>query len=252
VSRLVRRVDDRLARCLGGALAPGLPRSLVELAADRFDASPLRLASDRARHGRLGWYIWQSRRVLGWTRGAEAVALIRQAYALPASPTIVEVGAFLGCSTILLAGARKLRGSGRVHAVDPFDASGDAYSVPYYLAIAGRGRATLRARFEANLRRAGVADRVELHQGRAEVVAAGWSAPIDLLFLDGDQSPAGAQAGYLAWARHLRSGAVIAVHNSVATEPEHDGSRRLVEELIRPPDYRDLRLVDSITFARRV
>jgi predicted O-methyltransferase YrrM len=190
--------------------------------------------------------------VLGWTRGAEAVALARQAYALPASPTIVEVGSFLGCSTILLAGARELRGSGRVHAVDPFDASGDAYSAPYYRAIAGRGRATLRARFEANLRRAGVADRVEVHQGRAEAVAAGWAAPIDLLFIDGDQSPAGARAGYLAWAAYLRPGAVIAVHNSVATEPDHDGSRRLVAELIRPPDYRDLQLVESITFARRV
>ena len=93
---------------------------------------------------------------------------------------------------------------------------------------------------------------VDVHQGGAEQVAARWSTPIDLLFLDGDQSPAGARAGYLAWARHLRPGGVIAVHNSIATEPEHDGSRRLVEELIRPPDYRDRRLVDSTTFARRV
>ena len=33
-----------------------------------------------------------------------------------------QIGSFLGCSTVLLAGARRLRGSGRVHAVDPFDA----------------------------------------------------------------------------------------------------------------------------------
>src|SRR5207253_1191645 len=130
--------------------------------------------------GRLGWYIWQSRRVLGWTRGAEAVALARQAYALAPGPTIVEVGSFLGCSTVLLAGARKLRGSGRVHAVDPFDASGDAYSAPFYAAIAGRDRSTLRERFEANLRRAGVSAWVDVHQGGAEQVAVGWSTPIDL------------------------------------------------------------------------
>ena len=125
-----------LAARLGGALAPGLPQTLVDLAGAWLNASPLRLGLDRARHGRLGWYVWQSRRVLGWTRGAEAVALARHAYALPRGATVVEVGSFLGCSTVLLAGARKLRGSGRVHAVDPFDASGDAYSVPYYRAIA--------------------------------------------------------------------------------------------------------------------
>jgi predicted O-methyltransferase YrrM len=240
-----------LARRLGGGLAPGLPRSLLDLAAAWLNASPLRLPLDRARHGRLGWYVWQSRRTLGWTRGAEAVALARHAYALPGSPTVVEVGSFLGCSTVLLAGARKLRGSGRVHAVDPFDASGDQYSAPFYRAIVGLEPGALLERFEANLRRAGVRAWVDVHRGRAEEIAAAWSTPVDLLFLDGDQSPAGARTGYLAWAGHLRPGAVVAVHNSLATEPEHDGSLRLVEDLIRPPAYRDVRLVGSTTFARR-
>jgi predicted O-methyltransferase YrrM len=241
-----------LARRLGAGLAPGLPRSPLDLAAAALNGSPLRLALDRARYGRLGWYVWQSRRVLGWTRGDEAVALARHAYALPGVPTVVEIGSFLGCSTVLLAGARKLRGSGRVHAIDPFDASGDLYSAPFYRAIAGREGGTLRDRFEANLRRAGVRAWVEVHAGGAEQVAAGWSRPVDLLFLDGDQSPAGARAAYLAWAPHLRRGAVVAVHGSVATEPEHDGSRRLVEALIRPPSYRDVHLIGSTTFAVRV
>jgi hypothetical protein len=68
-----------LARRLGGGLAPGLPRSSLDLAAAALNASPLRLVLDRARYGPLGWYVWQSRRVLGWTRGAEAVALARRA-----------------------------------------------------------------------------------------------------------------------------------------------------------------------------
>ena len=91
---------------------------------------PLSLLYDRWRWGPLGTYIARSRRIPSWTRGTEAVALARASESLPNGAVIVEIGAFLGCSAVLLAGARKLRGSGKVPCIDPFDASGDAISVP--------------------------------------------------------------------------------------------------------------------------
>ena len=51
-----------LSRRLGAGRAPGLPLTLRDLAAAWLNASPLRLALDRARYGPLGWYVWQSRR----------------------------------------------------------------------------------------------------------------------------------------------------------------------------------------------
>jgi len=110
-----------------------------------------------------------------------------------------------------LAGARKLRGSGRVHCIDPFDASGDSFSAPIYHALQASSTASLRDRFEMNLARADLLDWIEVHQARS---ANAWSTiPVQVL--------------------------------------GHDGSARLVEELVRPPEYAHICLVKSMTFARK-
>jgi predicted O-methyltransferase YrrM len=214
---------------------------------------PIHLRSDLVRLGRLGWTMWQSRRVTGWTRGEEAVRLAQVAHDLGEKATIVEIGSFLGCSTILLAGARKLRGSGKVHCVDPFDVSGDSFSVPVYDVIVGPRRATLRSRFERNLSRAGIRRWVEIHQGRAAEVARTWNSPVDMLFLDGDQSMEGVQAAYDAWSPNLLPGAVLALHNSRPgyRREAHDGHARLAEALVRTPDYGEVEHVGSTTFLRK-
>ncbi len=163
---------------------------------DLFAGSPLRLAYDRIRWGELGIPVWQSQQIIGWTRGAEAVALAQASYGLPEAAIVVELDSFLGCSTILLAGARKLAGSGLVYCVDPFDASGDAFSASIYQSIVQSLSSGLRAEFEANLRWADLSQWVVVLQGVAEAVAATWAQPIDLLFLDGDHSRAAVQAAF--------------------------------------------------------
>ena len=45
---------------------------------------------------------------------------------------------FSGVLRFFLAGSRKLKGSGHVHCVDPFAATGDAFSVPIYQRSLGR------------------------------------------------------------------------------------------------------------------
>ena len=51
----------------------------------------------------------------------------------------------------------------------------------------------------------------------------------------------------------MKPGAVLAVHNSRPgyRQESHDGSARLVEELVRPPEFEDVRYVRSMTFARK-
>src|SRR5262245_36980210 len=112
---------------------------------------------------RISEYLDQSTYLPGWYRGEEAQTLALVSHSLPEGAIIVEVGSFLGSGTVLLAGPRKVRGSGLVHCVDPFDCSGDAFSVPVYqnlLAAVGGGR--LRQRFEENLARAGIANWVNV------------------------------------------------------------------------------------------
>lgn len=198
-------------------------------------------------------WIARSETVEGWTRDDEAWALARTSYSLPDNAVVVEAGAFLGSGTILLAGARSLRGSGIVHAIDPFDGSGDEYSTPHYAQIAQGLKRSLRSQFDENMRAAGIESYVRAYSGTAESVAGGWSGPVDLLFLDGDQSPAGAKSAYTAWIPHLKTGGVIALHNSgerVYGEG-HDGYHRLAMNELRSPAFTDVRVAGSTTFARR-
>jgi len=215
--------------------------------------SRLRLASDYLHFGRLGRYIWLSRRIPGWTRGDEAVELARCAWSLGGEAVIVEIGAFLGCSTVLLAGARKLRGSGSVHTIDPFDATGDSFSTPIYRAIYDRLDTGGAQAFEANVNRAGVGNYVTVHQSTANEAASAWASPVDMLFLDGDHSREGARSTYESWIPFLLPGGMLAVHNSKPRSygKDHDGSRLLVREHIHPPEYSEIRCVGSTTFARR-
>lgn len=215
---------------------------------------PANRVSQLATAAALSKYVWRSARIIGWVRGAEAGALCYASFSLPDNAIIVEIGCFLGCSTVLLAGGRKLKGSGKVFCIDPFDASGDTFSAPIYGGIRASGTESLRKRFEANITSAGLESWVEIVQGRGEELGARWRGPIDLLFLDGDHSYEGVRATYEAWWPFLKIGGVIAVHNSSPGQyhPSHDGSMRLAAEIIRPPHYSEVRRVDTTTFARKV
>ena len=252
---------------------PGRGRTLVEvlavgggvvrdvgaaLRASRSAPFALRLGVEsaryRLRHGAPGRYLAHSSLVPGWTRGAEAFELLRVGAALPREAVIVEVGSFLGAGTICLAGSCAWRGGGRVHAIDPFDASGDPHSRPVYEALAAAGHGGLRQRFERNLAHAGLRAWVEIHAGTAQSVAATWREPIDLLFLDGDQSPEGARAAFDCWIPFLRPGGILALHNTAdrAYAPDHDGMLRVRREAVRAPFFDEIRLVDTTTFARKL
>ena len=207
----------------------------------------------RARYGPLGSYLSDTSTIPSWLGRGEALALAASCFSLPRDAVVVEIGSFLGKSAIMLAGARKQAGSGRVHCVDPFDASGDAFSVPVYREIASGDARPLRHRFEANIARAGLTGWVEAHEGTAASVAAAWTAPVDMLFLDGDQSPDGARLAYDSWSPFLKAGGIIALHNSVerAYAPGHDGIHLLAVHLVRPPQYGEISEVDTTTFARK-
>jgi len=148
-----------------------------------------------------------------------------------------------------MAGARKLRGSGQVHSIDPFDGSGDAFSVPVYQSIAASLAKPLRDAFESNIRRAGLTDWVTVHQKDAADAAGQWQDWIDLLYLDGDISREGTIKTYTAWEKWLRPGGVLVVSSTQTTEDHHNGPMHLVAEFIRPPAYQHIRHVEGITLA---
>jgi predicted O-methyltransferase YrrM len=208
----------------------------------------------RVRYGRFGAYLAEGLSIPSWLGVQEGLALATFAYSLRPNAIIVEIGSFLGKSAILLAGARKLRGSGTLHCIDPFDASGDTFSTPVYRSIAAAEARSLRERFDANIARAGLAAWVEVHQGTAVTVAASWNTPIDMLFLDGDQSPDGARIAFQSWEPYLRADGIIALHNSTSRTyaPDHNGIHLLATGVLRKPQFSDISAVETTTFARKV
>ena len=190
----------------------------------------------------------------GWRSEEEARALLEVAMGLPAGAVIVEVGVFMGRSTLLLAHSRRACGGGRVHAIDAFDGSGDEFSVPHYAELlAASGRPDLLSAFLAGMATYGVEPWVEVHEGEASEIGLAWREPVDLLMLDADQSVIGARRTYEAWAPALRPGGVLVLSNTADREyaADHDGYHRVGRESVVAPAYAEVRRVGGLTFARR-
>lgn len=137
--------------------------------------------------------------IKGWLTKAQGRLLWDEAVSLRPGSTVVEIGSHQGRSTVVLANA--VAGSGStVVAIDPF--------------VDGRlfgGRAT-RDLFEANLRRAGVADAVSLLAEYSTRARPSWSAPIDALYIDGKHDY-WTLSDDLRWAEYLPQGSPVLVHD---------------------------------------
>lgn len=207
----------------------------------------------RIRLGKLVTYLELSERIPGWKRGAEAEEMALVARSIHRDALIVEIGVFLGSASVLLAGARQLAGSGMVHCVDPFDASGDEYSAPVYSEIAAGFSSSLRDQFMGSILAADLTDFVTVHEGTAETIGDIWDQPIDLLFLDGDQSIEGARSAFDIWEPWLRTGGTLVMGNSSPREyePHHDGNFRITVERVIEPAYRNIRVIGTTTFAEK-
>jgi predicted O-methyltransferase YrrM len=188
----------------------------------------------------------------GWRWADDLRRLGRETLALRDPATLVEVGCFFGRSTLVLAGALQIRGSGSLHCIDPFDASGDAFSTPHYARLlAAQGGGSMRDHVTATLERHGLLHRVHLHTARAIEVDRDAFGALDLLLLDGDQSRVGAQAAYAHWAPKLRPGGLLVVGNSAvrAYEADHDGHAMLVETCLVRDGFTKIERGDT-TFAK--
>ena len=204
------------------------------------------------RHG-IGKFALRSQGITGWVSPEETMELARRSYAIDGDAVIVEVGSFLGGSTVALAGGRKLRGQGRVYCVDPFDASGEDYSRPFYVEIRDSEVTPLRQRFEQNITWAEVREWIEVREGLSSTIVKTWNRPIDFLFLDADLSSVGAREIHDAWFPWLKAGGTIVLDNTADNDfrPGHEGNWRLVREVIVPPAYLEQERFRSLTFARK-
>lgn len=148
--------------------------------------------------------------VRGFLIEGDVLQLHEHAREVPPGGTIVEIGSFMGLSTIVLATGLVETGNlaARIHCVDTWEGSPEHRD----LDLVRRGR--LYDLFLANVQDAGIADLVRPVR-LPSVEAAGRFAPgsVDLLFVDGDHSEAGAYADLRAWWPAVRPGGTVIGHD---------------------------------------
>jgi hypothetical protein len=151
----------------------------------------------------------------------EGLALYEAARLSPGP--LLEVGSYLGKSTLYLAAAARELGT-QVVTVDHHRGSeehqpGWEYHDPS-LVDRTVGRLDTLPGFRHTIASAGVEDVVVAVVARAEDLARLWSTPLGFLFLDGSHTEESAQRDYRSWAPHLHG--ILAIHD-VFPDPADGG-----------------------------
>jgi predicted O-methyltransferase YrrM len=138
---------------------------------------------------------------------------------------LLEVGTYCGKSAVYLGAAARAAGT-VLFTVDHHrgseenQAGWDHHDLE--VVDPATGRMDTLPFFRATIEAAGLEDCVIGVVGRSEAVAAAWGSALGFVFIDGGHSEAIAMADYAGWARHLRSGGLLAVHD-VFERPEDGG-----------------------------
>jgi hypothetical protein len=143
--------------------------------------------------------------VRGYLSQKEMDFLAMAAACPTATGVMLEIGSFMGKSTIILAEAGRVAGDSHLVAVDPLTYR--PHKDPLF------GKEDCLKEFTANLRGAGVEELVEFHQMVSQGLAPGWKRKIRFLWIDGDHSYEGAKNDFDLFSSHLADGAIVALHD---------------------------------------
>jgi len=140
----------------------------------------------------------------------------------------VEIGSARGKSTCYIGLALKRNGRGKLYAIDPHTRTN----------WNDQGPVDTLAIIRKNLRKARVADYVEIVRKTSGEAVAGWSARIDMLFIDGDHTYEGVKADWERFSPFMNPFGVVVFHDTlwnIRPDPnwqrEDMGVPRFVDEL---------------------
>jgi predicted O-methyltransferase YrrM len=161
-------------------------------------------------------------------------AAVAAAAAVPGAP-LLEVGSYCGRSTIWLGAAAREAGT-VLFTVDHHRGSeenqpGWEWHDPT-LVDAELGVMDTLPTFRRTILRAGLEDVVVAVVGSSPLVAAHWSTPLALCFIDGGHGVEPARADYAGWTPHVAPGGLLAIHD-VFPDPA-DGGRPPYEDIYLP------------------
>jgi len=145
--------------------------------------------------------------ITGHLTDREARHLAMLAFLTKDEGELLEIGSFMGKSTVLLSmAAGKATGNPRIVAVDPL-------TQPAKTDPDVAGNQPSRDHFFANLKKAGVETEVEFYEMLSCELAKTWVKPLRMLWIDGDHTYKGVLSDFENFAPHLIPGGIIAMHD---------------------------------------
>lgn len=151
---------------------------------------------------------------------------------------IVEIGNWLGRSTVALALGSKKENWSKVYSIDPHIYDKDESLKGY----------ELREEFLSNLLELNLFDTVYPIELPSNVPAGNWNEKISLLWIDGDHSYEGCRSDVENWFPHVQEGGTILMHDF---NYERFDVRRVVEEVMKSDGYKEVdRLDHTIAFRK--
>ncbi|BBX43553.1 class I SAM-dependent methyltransferase [Mycobacterium simiae] len=180
-------------------------------------------------------------RVTGFMPEEEGRALYDAAQRYLDGGVGVEIGTYCGKSTVLLGAAAQQR-NGVLYTVDHHHGSEEHQAGWQYhdssMVDEVTGLFDTLPTFRRTLDAAGLDDHVVAIVGKSPVVARDWRTPLQFLFIDGGHSEAAATADFDGWAKWVRVGGALVIHD-VFPDPADGG---------RPPYYIYCRALESGQF----
>lgn len=186
--------------------------------------------------------IESSNNIDGWLEFREQVLLYTLAQKVPKDKAIVELGSWMGKSTVMLAAGSLSATRAPVYAVDLFTLPvNDPYDYSQHLVS---GTQEYESMFWRNINEYGLASIVKAVKSSTVEAAKAWTGmPIQLLFVDANHSYGEVRDDFLAWVQHCDEGAQIAFHDYVSDK--FAGVRRLVDRLVISRILLNPEVVDS-------
>jgi len=187
------------------------------------------------------------REIPGWIEEKEGKALyfiaknIKNGY-------IVEIGSFLGKSTILLGLGSRDGNKEKIFTVDPH--KGTKTNLTWNIL-------NTYPFFISNIKRYNLDDLVIPIIMKSEEVNDKWRfEPIKLLFIDGEHTYQGVKKDIELWTPYLAINGIIAVHDfiwsKISTRPHYGVTRACYEKILLSNEYTDFKIFDSTLFAKKI
>jgi predicted O-methyltransferase YrrM len=160
--------------------------------------------------------------VEGFVTPTELSILYHLALAAPAPGRVVEIGSYVGRSTVVLARATMDRGAPQVVAVDPHTGM---------MTVEDETPRDTRPVFEENVRAAGVSDAIRLIHATSVDAARRWDGDaVQMLFVDGLHTRENVLEDVRSWAPFMSDQRVVAFDDYMVSEGVRDGVRELQDE----------------------